>query len=198
MTDAGIQVSVSVELAAMTRANIIGHVAGDLAGVLPAIKAETIKSIIIGFREAILSSVEFIIADEPGDIVGYMAIEVDWRRYSIAIIEESNRSVLKLDPQQPVTDQVAPLLARARSYIQQACKEVKAAKCHPIYTYRSVRTEEAQAKIKAFKKKYHLTAINDKTRKRLEEVRLNKKLVVSDSSLPEMTVTFKRKQNPPA
>ncbi|MET8336808.1 hypothetical protein ABZV14_07830 [Streptosporangium canum] len=194
MADAGIRVQVSIELAALTRANIIGHVARDLASTLPAIRANTLKSIIHGFREAILSRVEFLISNDSNELVGYMAIEVDWKRYSIAVVEESSRNVFQIDPEQPVSDQVAPLLARTRSYIQQACKEINGVRCEAVYNYREAHGEEAEAKRIAFNKKYNLKDLNENSEKRLREARLDKKLVAVDSNLPEMSVTFKRKK----
>ncbi len=195
MADAGIRIEVSAELAALTRANIIGHVAGDLASILPGMKADTIKSIIYGFREAILSVVQFLVTNDSGELVGYMAIHVDWKAYSVAIVEESSKNVFQIDPRQPVSDQVAPLLARARSYIQQACKEIKGAKCEVVYTYRGVRTEEAKAKQKAFRKKFRLVALDDEAKERLNAAKLDRSLVAVDSQLPEVTVTFKRKKS---
>lgn len=199
MTDPSVRlrVQVSAELAAMTRANILGHVAGELAAALPAVKATDIKPIIFGFREAILSRVEFLISSASDEVVGYMAIEIDWRRFSVAIVEESSRNVFQIDPKQPVTDQVAPLLARARSYIQQACKEIQGAKCEPIFSYRDSSGEEAAMKRAAFNKKYALRTLSKQHAQRLEEARLNRKFVAVDGQLPEMTITFKSKKIEP-
>ncbi|MEU3167707.1 hypothetical protein [Streptosporangium sp. NPDC006930] len=194
MTGSEIRVQVSAELASITRANILGHVAGEMAAALPTIKAADIKTIIFGFREAILSKVEFVISDNVGEIVGYMAIEIDWKRFSIAVIEESSRNVFQIDPKHPVSDQVAPHLARTRSYIQQACKGLQEVKCMPVYSYRNAHGEEVEAKRKAFQKKYGLMEMNEISMKRVRSARLDLKVVAADSQLPEMTVTFKRKK----
>ncbi|WP_131815492.1 hypothetical protein [Thermostaphylospora chromogena] len=198
MADAGIRVEVSAELAALTRANIIGHVAGDLAYVLPGVKEGTVESIIYGFREAILSGVEFLVTNKWGKVVGYMAIRVDWDTYSIVVVDGSGENVFRVDPKQPVSDQVAPLLARTRSYIQQSLKGVRGRKCEVIYAYRNVRSEEAKAKQRAFREKYNLVDLSDKDRERLNAAKeLDKGLVVADSQLPEVTVTFRCRNNGP-
>lgn len=195
MVEPSVRVQVSAELAAITRANILGHVAGELAAILPSMKAATIKSIIFGFREAILSTVEFLITTDSGELVGYMAIEIDWKKYSISVVEESSRNIFQIDPKQPVSDQVAPHLARTRSYIQQACKEIKGADCEVIYGYRNSRGEAAEAKRKAFSKKYGLRELSERDNKRLKEAQLDRRLVAVDGQLPEMTVTFRRKKS---
>lgn len=197
MIEPSVRVQVSAELAAITRANTLGHVAGELAAILPSITSATIKSIIFGFREAILSRIEFLITTDSKELVGYMAIEIDWKRYSIAVVEESSKNVFQIDPKQPVSDQIAPHLARTRSYIQQACKEIKGAHCEIVYNYRNSRGEAAEAKRKAFNKKYRLSNLSERNMKRLNEARLDRKLVAVDSQLPEMTVTFRRKKVDP-
>lgn len=182
MSDGGVRVRASTEVAALTRANIIGHIAREVTAVFK--PADTVlETVLRGFREGYLEELELLLRDDAGETVGYLSIKVDWETYSVAVRDGTEKKTYRLDPSQPVTGQVAPTLAKAVAYLSAKAEELGVASCRPLYTYRAGRRDEGRKVLRT-------SPISDEENVELGKVREEVKMVVTDSALKELTVSF--------
>lgn len=184
MTDGGIRVHTRAEVATLTRANIIGHIAREVAAVFKP-PDSVLNRVLRGFREAYLERLQLLLYNSDGKSVGYVSIEVDWEKYSVALREGTRKNSYRLDPTKSVTGQVAPVLAKAVAYMSAVAEEIGVASCKAVYTYRPERKEEGR-------KVLGTSALSEKEEAELKRVRSEVELEVSDSETSEITVSFGR------
>ncbi|MFG3711930.1 hypothetical protein ACIBTZ_19455 [Micromonospora sp. NPDC049460] len=180
-----IKVNVSAKVAALTRANVIGHVSREVAAAA-GVPAAALKTIFEGFRDGLLRRVKIAQYTRSGELVGYLCIEVDWEKYAINLIQGATSSVFRLDPSAPVTGQMAPLLELAAEFVAAKTSENKVEEvvCH----YNAL-----PDKLEELRRRFGTVPLTDVDRKRMSEAALDRELVVSDQNLSEATVTYRYK-----
>ncbi|HEX6469100.1 MAG TPA: hypothetical protein VF069_08385 [Streptosporangiaceae bacterium] len=169
-------------MAVLTRANIIGHITREIAAVFKP-SDETLETVLRGFRGGYLEQLELMLNNSAGESVGYVAIEVDWATYSVALREGTKKNSYRLDPTKPVTGQVAPALAKAIAYMSAVAAEIGVVSCDAVYTYRAGRQEEGR-------KALGTVPLNEKKNSELRKLRSEVQMVVSDKETSEITVSF--------
>jgi transposase-like protein len=183
MTDqSGVRVQLGTDLAVLTRANVVGHVARDIAGAA-GVPESTQKSILEGMRSQLLGRVQIVLYDHREQIVGYVAIVVDWTKHEIVLSRGSEHQSYRIDVSQGVTGQVAPLLEKARAYIAAVARDLGV-------TRTMVGFSENPAKSHEYHKRY-TGSFSPQQHEQFRLAREGRELRVTDANLEEVAVIFR-------
>lgn len=181
----GVRVRVSAELASLTRANILGHLAREIVSALnPGDNA--LDNILRGIRLALLEKVEVIMYGSAGKVVGYLALHIDWNKYAI-YLETSGTNTFRLDPTQPVTRQLSPLLSKATAYIAEVRQRLGVQSVRVIYTWRPGKEEDG---IKIL----NTSPLSEDNTKDLRTAKDGHRMEVTDSAFGELTIEFRYRE----
>ncbi|MER7332923.1 MULTISPECIES: hypothetical protein [unclassified Micromonospora] len=186
MTDGPkIKVNVSPKVAALARANVIGHISREVAAAAD-VPDHALATIYEGFRDGLMERVQIAQYTAAGERVGYLMIEVDWKQYAVNLTQGSHKSVFRLDPDSPVTGQVAPLLEIAAEFVAAKTKENGVKEVVTHFTAVSERKEE-------FRRRFHTSPVSDTAAERMREAALDHELIVTEEGTSELKVTYRYK-----
>lgn len=181
-SDDGVRVHVNAEVASLTRANILGHIAREIFSVFDP-GSRILDTVLLGVRFSLLQQVELILYDESRKIVGYLSIRIDWDKYAMHL-ETGGKNVFPLDPAQPVTQQLSPLLAEASAYISEVRNRLNVQSSAAIYTFRPGKTDEGN-------KRLGTSPIQGNIIKDRASAQAGRTLKVTDSTFSELSVEFR-------
>jgi hypothetical protein len=180
--DDGVRVRVSPELFALTRANTLGHLAREIVSALNP-DEYTLDTILRGIQLSLLEQVKLVLFGKSKKVVGYLAIRIDWNKHAM-YLETSGSNTFNLDPAQPITRQLSPLLAEATAYIAAVRERLGVQSVEAFYTYRRDKKEEGRKILRT-------SRISDKDRRDLRTAQTGRLMEVTDSAFSELTVEFR-------
>lgn len=185
-SDDGVRVRVNAEVANLTRANLLGHIAREILSVFDP-GEWVLNTVLKGIRESLLQQVELILYDGSQNVVGYLCIEIDWSKYSIQL-EAGARNTFDIDPNQPVIRQVSPLLAKATAYITEVRTLLGVRSARAIYTFRPGMADKARRRLGT-------SPLSKDILEDRKTAQAGHRMHVRDSTFDEFSVEF-RYQNP--
>jgi hypothetical protein len=180
-------VQVSVEIAALTRANILGHMAREIVSVLDP-GDRVLATVLLGIQKSWLKEIELVLYDPSKNVVGYLSIRIDWDKYSMHLETGSGGNTFTIDPRQPVTRQLSPLLAKAAAYISELRRQLDVRSIETLYTYRPGMADEAR-------KGLGTSPVSSDLVRDLKTAQTGRRLKITDSRFGELTVEV-RYQDP--
>lgn len=180
--DDGVRVRVSPELATLTRANTLGHLAREIVSTLNP-SEYALDTILRGIQLSLLNQVKVVLFGNSKKVVGYLAIRIDWDKHAM-YLETAGSNTFNLDPAQPVTRQLTPLLAKATAYIAAVKERLDVQSVEVFYTYRPGKQEEGRKILRT-------SAITDEEKKDLSTAQNGRLMEVTDSAFGELTVEFR-------
>jgi hypothetical protein len=188
----GVRVHLKPEVAALARANVIAHVAREIAAAAGASQS-SLDYLVKGFQKQILAKAEFILEDSTGNDVGYLALYVDWDRHQVNVTHSARTETYQLDPAKPVTVQVSALLEKTAAYIRAKAAELGVVRVRDFYTARPGSYDKMSQELGTGK-------LSPEDSQKLNAATLAARsfvagqrtagLRVTDSSLSELSVTF--------
>ncbi|MFJ6195843.1 hypothetical protein [Micromonospora sp. NPDC092111] len=183
--DVEIEVSVDVdpEVVVLVRLNVIAHVAREIASAVRAPES-SLEIIMRSIRDGLLAQVELAAYGADDTIVSYLSLEIDWDRHAFLLTQGSAKHEFLLKSDGPVDTQVAPMLAKARDYIQQCSDNLGVRRVDAYFTYRPGRREEAN-------QKYGTSPTSTDEAARLRKAVSGQELSVVDHNLSELRVLYR-------
>lgn len=178
-----VSVDVDPEVVVLVRLNVIAHVAREIASAVRAPKS-ALEIIMSSIRDGLLAQVELIAFGAGNAIVSYLSLEIDWERHAFLLTQGSAKHEFLLKSDGPVDTQVAPMLAKARDYIQQCTDNLGVQRVDAYYTYRAGKREEAN-------KKYGTSPTSADEAARLRKAVSGQELSVVDHNLSELRVLYR-------
>ncbi|WBB74325.1 hypothetical protein O7602_01820 [Micromonospora sp. WMMD1128] len=181
--DIDVSVDVDPEVVVLVRLNVIAHVAREIASAVRA-PASALEIIMRSIRDRLLAQVKLIAYGPDDSIVAYLALKIDWERHAFLLTQGSTKHEFMLKADGPIDTQVAPMLAKARDYIQQCSDNLDVRRVDAYYTYRPGKREEAN-------QKYGTSAVEPEEAARLREAVSGQELSVVDHNLSELQVVYR-------
>lgn len=179
----GVRVNVGVEVAILTRANVLGHIAREIVSVFSP-SDKVLETVLRGIRLQLIGQVELILYNSNREVVGYLSISIDWDKYSMYLETGTGSNTFSLDPSRPITRQLSPLLSKATAYISGVKEHLHVRSASTVYSYRPNMYEKGQDILQ-------IKPISRELAQDLSKAKAGKQIMVSDSELGELTIEFR-------
>lgn len=185
--DDGVTVSVSAEVAILTRVNVLGHISRDVSLAVGA-SEKAAEVILMGVRRRALKEVEFRCYSKDAKRRMYISLQVDWDKYAVQLVQDSSINLFKINPNNPITEQIAPLLAQCIEYLVEEVGRREIVRTAVSYTWRSGMSAASE-----ISKRYNLTPLDEQDLIELREAKSEQtnEIFVSDHNLPELSILGK-------
>lgn len=186
----GVEVHVSAEVATLTRVNILAHVARDIVSSV-GVPSVTIEITLTGIRRRALEEVSIRCYDSLGKRRAFLSLRIDWDTYALQLTQDVESNRFEVDPNNPISEQVVPLLARCTQYVAEKTAGLEIVTTKVSYQWRSNNTAARE-----ISQQYGLVALTLADLTEIEEAASEKAedLAVVDHHLPELSFTYRSKE----